>query len=195
MAVLLDPEARAADDTPTGTPPAGGKLREPVFFVASMLRGLGAAVNDTNNLTGLATNLGQTLFYPPSVFNYFPPGYLIPATITGGATLLGPEFLLNTPSNAVTRYNTVNSIIYGTLGTGTVIDLTPFANLGNNPASLFTAVSNAFFYGQLPLAMQNGDANRDHRDYRHHRGLGESARASGPLSRPVFGLLQRGALI
>jgi uncharacterized protein (DUF1800 family) len=154
MAVLLDPEARAADDTPTGTPAIGGKLREPVFYLASMMRGLGAVVNDTNALTGLATNLGQQLFYPGSVFNYFAPGYLIPQTITGGATLLGPEFQLESPSAGVARYNAVNSIIYGTLGAGTVINLTPFSSLGNTPASLFTAVSNAFFYGQLPAAMQ-----------------------------------------
>jgi uncharacterized protein (DUF1800 family) len=154
MAILLDPEAREGDDNPSLTPPAGGKLREPVFFLASMLRGLGAAVNDTNTLAGFATNLGQQLLYPPSVFNYFPPGYQIPPTITGGATLLGPEFLLESPSNGVTRYNTVSSLIYGTQNAGTVIDLTPFANLGNTPASLMSAVSNAFFYGQMPAAMQ-----------------------------------------
>jgi len=154
MAVLLDPEARAADDNSTGTPATGGKLREPVFYLASMMRGLGAVVNDTNNLTGLATNLGQQLFYPGSVFNYFAPGYLIPSTITEGATLLGPEFQLESPSAGVTRYDTVNSIIYGNLGAGTVIDLTPFSSLGNTSAALFSAVSNAFFYGQLPPAMQ-----------------------------------------
>ena len=154
MAVLLDPEARAADDNPTATPSSGGKLREPVFYLASMMRGLGAAVNDTNNLTGLATNLGQQLFYPPTVFNYFPPGYQIPPDYVSGAKLLGPEFQLESPSAGVTRYNTVNSIIYGNLGAGALIDLTPFASLGNNSTALFTAVSNAFFYGQLPPAMQ-----------------------------------------
>ncbi len=154
MAILLDPEARAADDDPTATPTTGGKLREPVFLLASMMRGLGAVVNDTNNLTGMATNLGQQLFYPPTVFNYFAPGYDIPPTYSGGAALLGPEFQLESPSAAVTRYNTVNSVIYGNLGAGAVIDLTPFSNLGNNPAALFTAVSNAFFYGQMPAAMQ-----------------------------------------
>ena len=61
-AILLDPEARAGDDGPALTPPdTSGHLREPVFAVASILRGLGAMVNDTNNLTGQATNLGQTV--------------------------------------------------------------------------------------------------------------------------------------
>ncbi|HEV2201103.1 MAG TPA: DUF1800 domain-containing protein [Bryobacteraceae bacterium] len=154
MAILLDPEARAGDDNPLPAPATGGHLREPVFFVSSMLRGLGATVNDTNYLTALAANLGQTLFYPPSVFNYFGPGYLISPQFTNGALLKGPEFQLNSPSNAVTRYNTVTSVVYGNLGAGTVVDLTPFASLGNDQTALFAAVGNAFFDGQMPAAMQ-----------------------------------------
>ena len=37
---------------------------------------------------------------------------------------------------------------------GAVIDLTPFSNLGNNPTALFNAISSAFFYGQMPAAVQ-----------------------------------------
>jgi uncharacterized protein (DUF1800 family) len=160
-AILLDNEARAGDQDPLNAPATGGKLREPVFYLASMMRGLGATVNDANTLTSVATNLGQQLFYPPSVFNYFAPSYQIPLTLTGSSTLLGPqvllgpEFQLQTPSSAVGRYNTVNTIIYGSLGAGAVVDLTPFTNLGNNPTALFSAISNAFFYGQMPAALQS----------------------------------------
>ena len=104
-AVLLDPDARAGDEGPSLSPPDNsGHLREPVFAVASILRGLGATVNDTNNLTGQATNLGQTLFAPATVFNYFAPGYTIPTEFTPGSTLLGPEFQLQSPSAAVARF-------------------------------------------------------------------------------------------
>ncbi len=120
-AVLLDPEARQGDNGPfadgSALPPSS-HLREPVFVVASILRGLGALVNDTNNLTALAANLGQTLFLPPTVFNYFAPGYQIPAELTPGMSLLGPEFQLDSPSNAVARFNMVNTMIYGHLGAG-----------------------------------------------------------------------------
>src|ERR1019366_8497258 len=111
-AILLDPEARAGDDPTTTAPAYGGKLREPVFFLISMMRGLGAQVNDTNPLTGYATNLGQQLLFPPTVFNYFTPSYQIPQTFTGSNTLLGPEFEIETPSNGAVRYNTANSIVY-----------------------------------------------------------------------------------
>ncbi len=154
-AILMDPEARAGDNGASSEPATGGKLREPVLFVTSMLRGLGAVVNDSNGLTGYSTNLGQQLLFPPSVFNYFSPLFVISPTLTGGARLGGPEFQLESPSNAVGRANTVNSFIFGNLGAGAVIDLTPFANLGNNMNALYNAISNAFFYGQMPVEVQN----------------------------------------
>ena len=156
-AILLDPEARQGDDGPFAdgpNSPPGAHLREPVFVVASILRGLGAWVNDTNNLTPLAANLGQTLFLPPTVFNYFAPSYHIPPEVTPGMDLLGPEFQLDSPSNAVARFNMVNTMIYGSLGAGAVIDLTPFSNLGSKPADLVDAVSQVFMDSQMPSKVQ-----------------------------------------
>jgi len=154
-AILLDPEARAGDDGPSLTPPdTSGHLREPVFAVASILRGLGAVVNDTNRLTGQATNLGQTIFSPPTVFNYFAPGYIIPAEFTAGASLLGPEFQLQSPSSAVARTNMVNTFVYGGLGSGTVIDWTALTNLAATPQALVDAVNSAFMYSQMPASVQ-----------------------------------------
>jgi len=155
-AVLLDPEARAGDNGPSHVPPdTSGHLREPMFVVPSILRGLGATVNDTNYLAALATNLGQQPFYQPTVFSYFTPGYLIPAEFTPNLTLLGPEFQLHSPSAAVTRYNTVSSIVYGNLGAGTVIDFTPFSSLGGAASlqSLSDLIGQRFFYGQMPAAV------------------------------------------
>jgi hypothetical protein len=156
-AVLLDPEARQGDNGPFAAgpdSPPSAHLREPVFIVASILRGLGAFVNDTNNLTAQAANLGQTLFLPPTVFNYFAPSYQIPPDIAAGKSLLGPEFQLDSPSNAVARFNMINTMIYGSLGNGATIDLTPFANLAPNPADLVDAVSLVFMDGQMPPKVQ-----------------------------------------
>ena len=157
-AILLDPDARVGDNGPWMSlwlsNDNSGHLREPVFVIASILRGLGALVNDTNPLTTLATNLGQTIFAPPTVFNYYAPGYHIPSQFTPGSSLLGPEFQLQSPSAAVARYNLVNTMIYGNLGAGAVIDLTPFSNLGGNSQALVDAVSRAFLYGLMPGAMQ-----------------------------------------
>jgi uncharacterized protein (DUF1800 family) len=157
-AILLDSEARQDDNGPWTffwlTQNNDGHLREPVFAIPSILRGLGASVNDANNLTGLAASLGQNLFTPASVFNYYSPGYRIPSQFTPGSSLRGPEFQLQSPSSAVARFNVVNSMIYGNLGAGTVIDLTPFSNLGGNSQALVDAVSQVFMYGLMPGAMQ-----------------------------------------
>ena len=156
-AILLDPEARQGDNGAFAGGPAdvpSAHLREPVFVVASILRGLGAFVNDTNNLMNQAANLGQTLFAPPTVFNYFAPGYQIPPDLTPGMSLLGPEFQLDSPSSAVARYNMVNGMIYGNLGPGAVIDLTLFSNLGSKPQDLLDAVSRVFMDSQMPAKVQ-----------------------------------------
>jgi len=146
-AILLDPEAQ---DPP---PSSGGHLREPVFLIPSILRGLGATVNDANNLAVQGANLGQNVFTPASVFSYFPPGYIIPAEFTGGAAVLGPEFQIHSPSAAIARSNMVTSIIYGNLA-GAAINLAPFEAVAGTPQSLVDLVSNTFFYGAMPAAMQ-----------------------------------------
>ena len=91
---------------------------------------------------------------PPTVYSYFAPGYQVPADFTGGTALPGQEFQLDSPSNAVARFNMVNTMIYGNLGTGAVIDITPFSNLALNPQALVDAVGQTFMYGQMPPKVQ-----------------------------------------
>jgi uncharacterized protein (DUF1800 family) len=154
-AILFDEEARLGDGGSWfSSSLSSGHLREPVFAVASILRGLGATVNDTNNLTAQAANLGQTLFMPPTVFNYFAPGYTIPAEFTPGATLLGPEFQLDSPSAAVARSNMVNSLVYGNLGNGALIDWSYLTGLAANPDALANSVDDLFMRGRMPGAVR-----------------------------------------
>ena len=157
-AVLTDPEAMETPTTFFSTvinlQGPVGHLREPVFAVASMLRGLGATVNDNNPLNNYTTMLGQNVFAPPTVFSYFPPGYNIPPQFTNGSPVSGPEFLLQSPSAAIARTNLVNTFIYGNLGAGAVIDVAPFTALAGTPQNLLDAIGNVFFYGEMPAAMQ-----------------------------------------
>jgi len=147
-AILLDPEARAGDDA--ARPEAeDGHLKEPVLWLASLLRALGAMVNDTNTLAGRASALGQNIHFPPTVFNYYMPGFRIP-----GTNLLGPEFQILTPTTALDRANQVNAIVYGNLGPGTYIDLNGWANLANSPNDLLDEIGVVFFHGQMPAAMR-----------------------------------------
>jgi len=51
--------------------------------------------------------MGQIAFMSPTVFNFYPPDYVVP-----GTSFVGPEFALYTTGTAVTRANFGNKIIF-----------------------------------------------------------------------------------
>ncbi|HEY3741559.1 MAG TPA: DUF1800 family protein [Bryobacteraceae bacterium] len=153
-AILLDPEARQGDD---GTENAATKLREPVLWIPTFLRGLNATVTSTNNLTGQATNLGQQLYYSPSVFNYFSPGYRINVSDTQSAN--APEFQLLSEATAAATADLVNTFAYGSVG-GVTIDLSPYtAILGTKPkaaeiGTMVDQLNTNLMGGRMPTTMR-----------------------------------------
>jgi hypothetical protein len=142
-AILLDPEARAGDD-PAQAAANEGKLREPVLFVIGLLRAVGAQ-SDGARVISDTTNMGQRLLYPPTVFSYFSPDYEIPAT-----SLLGPEFQILNTATIFPRVNFVNSFAFGSLGSGTTVNLTPFANIAGNTTQLLDALDLLLMHGRMP---------------------------------------------
>ncbi len=111
MALLTDPEARGSFKTD----PNYGKLREPVQFAANILRSLNvrdaAGIGQSDGvLTGTSsfTGMSQVPFRSPTVFNYYPPNFVIP-----GTSILGPEFALMTTGTAIQRANFVNQMTFG----------------------------------------------------------------------------------
>jgi len=105
-AILLDPEARGD----AKSDPNYGKLREPVQFATNVYRAFNVRSAD-----GLAqsdgyvyarsefSGMGQVPFFSPTVFNFFPPDYVIP-----GTAMLGPEFAIMTTGTTIQRANFVN---------------------------------------------------------------------------------------
>ncbi|MGI8812916.1 MAG: DUF1800 domain-containing protein [Pyrinomonadaceae bacterium] len=125
-AILTDPEARGD----VKTDPNYGKLREPVQLVTNIARqfdvksaNLGGPSDGVVN--NLASAIGQNAFNSPTVFNFYPPDYMIP-----GTALPGPEFAIMTTSTSIGRANLGNSMVYSQIGVsenapaGTKIDLT-----------------------------------------------------------------------
>ncbi len=142
-AILTDPEARAGDD-PTATPAANfGHLREPVLFMANILRGLNASLGPNSTIYNNTTSMGQNLFNAPSVFSYFSPQY---RTEKG---LLGPEFQIYSTATAATRADIVNSILYATLDKSTKVDLSRFLQVANNTDLLLDAISYVFLHHSM----------------------------------------------
>lgn len=122
-AVLLDPEARGSRKSD----PAYGKLREPLQYVTNILRmfNVKAGTHSSSGVTNppaacqgrsdgvfhwVMGEAGQEIWSPPTVFNYYPPDYVVP-----GTDILGPEFAL---ANTGSSFSKNNQIYYFTMGQG-----------------------------------------------------------------------------
>jgi uncharacterized protein (DUF1800 family) len=137
-AILTDPEARAADDAGDTPNPTFGHMREPVLFLANILRGLNATLGPSNGIYASANNLGQDLFYPETVFSYFSPLY----TLESGQP--APEFQIYSTQTAAERADAVNTALYGAFDKTTKIDLTPFVQNASTVSALVDYISYVF---------------------------------------------------
>ena len=120
-----------------------GHMREPVLFMANILRGLNATLGASSAIYNQATEMGQQLFYPPSVFSYFSPLY---RTEKG---LLGPEFQIYSTQTAADRADIVHSTLYGTLDKSTTVNLTPFVQQAGTIEILLNYISSVFLHGAM----------------------------------------------
>ena len=151
-AILTDPEARGA----VKLDPAYGKLREPVLFMTGAARALGTQ-SDGVYFGQQSKALGQNLFYPPSVFNYYPPTYLLPDT-----AIVAPEFALANSSTAINRYNFANTLVFGAIAPlatlpgaiGTTPSLAALSALAGDPAALLDCLDAQLLHGTMPSAMR-----------------------------------------
>lgn len=153
-AILLDPEARGARKID----PAYGKLVEPVLYMTGIARAA-AARSDGVYFRLQSQSLGQFVFYPASVFNYYPFDYVVP-----GTPLLGPEFGIQTSTTAINRANFANGLlfangiapdatVYG--ATGTQLDLARYQALAADPAALVDLLDRDLLGGTLSAAMRS----------------------------------------
>jgi uncharacterized protein (DUF1800 family) len=145
-AILLDPEARRGD-TASSVNAVDGKLREPVVMMVSVAR-LFNPTTDGTGFTGWSGNMGQGLFNSGSVFNFFPPQNLI-----AGTTLNGPEFAIYNTNTALARANFVNTVVNGSISSGTKVDFTPVINAGSQDA-MANWLNNYLLHGTMSTEMK-----------------------------------------
>ena len=128
-AVLLDDEARNANGL---TQSGFGKLREPMLRFVQWGRtfGISSARGSwkLNNLSNPGTQLGQSPLRPPSVFNYFRPGYVPPGTALSASKIPAPEFQLVNESGVGGYLNYMQSAIRN----GIYVSAPDQAGNGNN---------------------------------------------------------------
>lgn len=160
-AILLDPEARQGDVGPAD--PNEGHLREPVLLMTSALRGLDATQVVDNpqcptcsDLPNYGSTMGQTVLYPPSVFNFYPIEYRVPDETLAGSTspLIAPEFGLMNTTVAFIRANFINDAVYYGMQ-NTSIDLSPYQNVASSsPETMVEMLNQRFLHGQMSDGMR-----------------------------------------
>ncbi len=165
-AILMDPEARGD----VKTDPNYGYLREPVLFITNVLRqfnvraasGVPGSVSD-GQLNGQSQVMGQDVFRAPSVFNYYPPDYIVPVN-----NIKGPEFYLLTSNSSFRRVNFGNTMIFGNIPAstppnttapfGTSIDLSELQALAAADTSgglLLDKLNQKMMHGTMSTEMRN----------------------------------------
>jgi hypothetical protein len=161
-AILLDPEARGSSKSD----PNYGKMREPVQFVTNILRQFDARSANRADLSdgvinGVTSNLGQNVWFPPSVFSYYSPSYIVPNT-----QITGPEFGLYNTGTSFARINFVNTIVFSRINVntgsniplGTSISLAEMQQIAQSDTTgerLITAVNDKMLHGTMSDEMKN----------------------------------------
>jgi uncharacterized protein (DUF1800 family) len=164
-AILLDPEARAndtqtADALATSPVVDSGHLREPAIWIVNIARGLNAVSSNTdpsnlypfiNVANGQLVTIGEPPFGAPTVFNFFPPDYVIPQT-----TINAPEFALEDTGSIIPRLNAVNYLMHNS-ASGLAIDFSATGQLGgraSDPGALADYLGMIFMHSQMPTDMR-----------------------------------------
>ena len=156
-AILEDSEARAGD---TDSTQDGGHLREPMLYLTDVMRGLGYTNIDPNNSYSTMTNytspLGEQPYAAASVFNFFPPSYVVP-----DSNITAPEFDIENTATALLRLTLANQLVYNQIS-GFKVDLSATSALGlmaSNPGNLVDALGVIFMHGQMPTNMRTAIVN------------------------------------
>jgi uncharacterized protein (DUF1800 family) len=146
-AILTDIEARGA----AKYEPSYGHLNEPVLMITNLARAL-SAKTDGYAFFNSGNAMAQGIFSAPSVFNYYPPDYVISSV---GVT--SPEFGIFNSTTALSRINYAQATLYGTIGvspllygaTGTQFDWTPYTSIASDSNALLDRVNEVMFSGKL----------------------------------------------
>jgi uncharacterized protein (DUF1800 family) len=163
-AIIMDQEARAGDvqtgDQAESNPAVdGGHLREPLLWTLNLIRGLGATQTNPSDpypfvifMNVSMVTLGEAPFDQSSVFNYFPPQYVIPQT-----DINSPEFGLEETGTIVPRQTLADGLINSAVS-GLTVDLSATSAIGqqaSNPAQLADYLGMLFMHSQMPTDMRS----------------------------------------
>lgn len=160
-AILTDYEARS---TTVLANQGFGRLREPIVRVTSAIRPFSptSITADRFAINTTDTQLGQTPYRSPTVFNFYEPFYVHPGQLADNG-LHAPEFQIATEIMAVNVPNFLRSGIYNNTSTtppsfqgGQIrLNLTTEQNLAGNPTELVNHLNLLLTSGQMTTAMRD----------------------------------------
>lgn len=112
------------------------------------------------NINRFPQALGQDLFRSPTVFNFYPPTYIVP-----GTNLLGPEFAIYNTGTAIGRANFGNSTVFGQINvslpdtpSGTKLnfaELQAIAAADTTSNQLLDVLNQRMMHGAMSTQMRN----------------------------------------
>jgi uncharacterized protein (DUF1800 family) len=170
QAVLMDPDARAGDTSPDFD---GGHLREALLYTTNVIRGLGftfvgagtgTGAEYYSTLSNYSSPLGEKPYTSGSVFNFFPPNYVIP-----GTAFNAPEFAQENTASAILRLTLADDLVNNKISDFTVnlsatsplgIIASNTGNAKTDSTNLVSALGVIFMHGQMPTEMQTDIVNQ-----------------------------------
>lgn len=160
-AILMDPEARQADDPSNGAK-GFGRIKDPLQLHIAVLRGMScqSGVLERNQPDNYWKPWGHNMFMAPSVFNFFPPNHRSP-----NSQLLAPEQKTLTASEFNRRLGNYH---YNMGDDNTLLaagcQLNAFKEAAaQGDAALVSLIGERYFRGQMPatIAKELIDGTRD----------------------------------
>ncbi len=153
-AIWLDDEARSPAALTSNT---YGKLREPMLRFVQWARTFGLASNNgrwrIGNLSDASSQLGQSPLRSPSVFNFFRPGYVPPATQIASNGQVAPEFQIVNETSVGGYLNYMYGVVRnGLFGGDMVPPYTAELALAASPVALIERLNLLMCAGQISQA-------------------------------------------
>jgi uncharacterized protein (DUF1800 family) len=158
-AILMDPEAR--DAAANFSNPQYGKVREALVRYTQWARAFTAQSRTGSFWIGDTEDpiwgLGQMTMRSPTVFNWFAPGYVPPATTIAQAGLVGPEFQMTNVSSVVGYINFMQDTIGSNAKNGPDLFTSYPAEyrIANNPGALVDRLNLLLMAGQMSSGLES----------------------------------------
>jgi uncharacterized protein (DUF1800 family) len=159
QAILLDPEARGS--AAAAANPQYGKVREALIRYLQWARAFTAQSRNGSFNLGSTEDpifaLGEMSLRSPSVFNWFAPGYVPPATSIAAAGLVAPEMQMTNVSTVVGYLNYMQSAIgsNATGGSDVFSNYSAEIALAATPQALLDRINLILMAGEMDSTLQS----------------------------------------